>query len=183
MGQLLMPDDFNTPPVDLSMGIPIGAGAPQIMTEEQFLEMINPTFEIKIKYLKGVPQLQKIEQGDWIDLYTYEEVELHAGEHQYISLGVAMELPEGFEAIVAPRSSTFKKWGILQTNSIGIIDNSYCGDDDIWMLSAYATRDITIPAHTRLCQFRIQQKQPKIKFTSVISLGNKQRGGFGSTGV
>jgi len=131
MSSLIMPNDFNAPPVDLSMGVPIGGGMPQVMTEEQLMELFNPTFEIKVRYLDGMPELQKIEQGDWIDLYTYEEVELYAGEREYISLGVAMELPQGFEAIIAPRSSTFKKWGVLQTNSIGIIDNSYCGDDDI----------------------------------------------------
>lgn len=183
MSEILMPNDFNAPPVDLSMGVPLGAGAPQMITEEQLMEMLNPTFEIKIKYLDGATPLQKIEQGDWIDLYTYEDVELHADEHSYINLGVAMELPLGFEAIVAPRSSTFKKWGILQANSIGIIDHSYCGDDDIWKFSAYAARDTSIPAGTRICQFRIQQVQPKIKFTSVSSLGNAQRGGFGSTGL
>lgn len=114
-----MPNDFNAPPINLSMGAPIGGGAPQMMTEEQLMELLNPTFEIKIKYLDGMPELQKIEQGDWIDLYTYEEVELHAGERKNISLGIAMKLPDGFEAIVAPRSSTFKKWGLIQTNSIG----------------------------------------------------------------
>ncbi len=182
MSQLILPNDYNAPPVDLSMGVPIGAGAPMMFTPEQLEEMINPTFEIKIKYLENMPELEKIEQGDWIDLYTFQEEKLSAGEHKYISLGVAMELPQDFEAIVAPRSSTFKKWGILQTNSIGIIDNSYSGDNDIWMLSAYATRDVTIPAHTRICQFRIQQRQPKIKFTSVSTLGNANRSGFGSTG-
>lgn len=183
MSSLIVPNDFsNMPPVDLSMGVPIGGGAPQIITEEQLEELFNPTFEIKIRYLDGMPELQKIEQGDWIDLYTYEEVELHAGERQYISLGVAMELPQGFEAIIAPRSSTFKKWGVLQTNSIGIIDNSYCGNDDIWAFPAHAMHNVIIPAHTRLCQFRIQQRQPNIKFTTVASLGENSRGGFGSTG-
>ena len=183
MGQLLTPNDFGgVPPVDLSMGVPIGGGAPQIMTEEQLMEFLNPTFEIKIKYLEGMPSLQKIQQGDWIDLYTYQNEELFCGEHKLISLGVAMRLPDEFEAIVAPRSSTFKKWGVLQTNSVGVIDNSYSGDEDIWMFPAYATRDIKIPMHTRICQFRIQQRQPKIKFTSVPTLGNKNRGGFGSTG-
>ena len=115
MSSLILPNDFNnTPPIDLSMGIPIGGAMPPVMTEEQLMELLNPTFEIKVKYLDGMPELEKIEQGDWIDLYTYEEVELHAGERKYISLGVAMKLPDGFEAIVAPRSSTFKKWGILQ---------------------------------------------------------------------
>lgn len=183
MSSLILPNNFNNaPPVDLSMGVPIGGAMPPVMTEEQLMEFLNPTFEIKVKYLDGMPELEKIEQGDWIDLYTYKEVELHAGERKYISLGVAMKLPDGFEAIVAPRSSTFKKWGVLQTNSIGIIDNSYCGDDDIWAFPAYAVHDVIIPAHTRLCQFRIQQRQPNIKFTTVSTLGNNNRGGFGSTG-
>lgn len=156
---------------------------PNNITKEQLLTMLNPTFEIKIKYLDGMPELQKIEQGDWIDLYTYQEEHLREGERKYISLGVAMELPRGFEAIVAPRSSTFKKWGIVQTNSIGIIDNSYCGDDDIWMFPAHAIREVIIPEHTRICQFRIQARQPNIKFTSVTTLGNDNRGGLGSSGL
>lgn len=138
--------------------------------------------EIKIKYLDGAPHLQKIDKGDWIDLYTYEDISLKEGESAYISLGVAMEIPEGYEAIIAPRSSTFKKWGILQTNSIGVIDNSYCGDQDIWMFPAYAVKDTQIPAHTRLCQFKIQEQQPTITFISVSSLGNENRNGFGSSG-
>jgi len=138
--------------------------------------------EIKIKYLDGMPRLQKIEKGDWIDLYTYEETTLHAGERKYISLGVAMELPQGYEAIIAPRSSTFKKWGVLQTNSIGVVDNSFCGDSDIWAFPAHAVHDVVIPKHTRLCQFRIQKRQPDINFTVVESLGNTNRSGFGSTG-
>ena len=140
------------------------------------------SLEIKIKYLPGATPLQKIEKGDWIDLFTYENVELCAGEQKYVSLGVAMELPQGYEAIVAPRSSTFKKWGVLQSNSIGVIDSSYCGDNDIWAFPAYATTDVLIPANTRLCQFRIQKCQPNIDFISVDSLGNEDRKGFGSTG-
>ena len=93
-----------------------------------------------------------------------------------------MKLPEGYEAIMAPRSSTFKNWGITQTNSIGVIDSSYCGDNDIWMFPAHATKTVTIPAGTRICQFRIQEEQPKIKFIPVSSLGNEARGGLGSTG-
>jgi len=145
--------------------------------------MWRPTLKtIKVKYLAGAKPLEKIEQGDWIDLYTYEDEELYLGEHKYISLGVAMQLPLGYEAIVAPRSSTFKKWGLLQTNSIGVIDNSYCGDDDIWVFPAYATRNVKIPAGTRLCQFRIQECQPLIEFIPVDTLGNKNRGGFGTSG-
>lgn len=137
---------------------------------------------IDIKYLPNAHPLEKIEVGSWIDLYTYEETTIRQGEQKYINLGVAMKLPEGYEAIMAPRSSTFKNWGITQTNSIGVIDSSYCGDNDIWMFPAHATKTVTIPAGTRICQFRIQEEQPTIKFNVVDSLGTEDRGGLGSTG-
>ena len=137
---------------------------------------------IDIKYLPNAHPLEKIEVGSWIDLYTYEETTIKQGEQKYINLGVAMKLPEGYEAIMAPRSSTFKNWGITQTNSIGVIDSSYCGDNDIWMFPAHATKTVTIPAGTRICQFRIQEEQPTIKFNVVESLGTEDRGGLGSTG-
>lgn len=137
---------------------------------------------IDIKYLPNAHPLEKIEVGSWIDLYTYEETTIRQGEQKYINLGVAMKLPEGYEAIMAPRSSTFKNWGITQTNSIGVIDSSYCGDNDIWMFPAHATKTVTIPAGTRICQFRIQEEQPNIKFNVVESLGTEDRGGLGSTG-
>lgn len=138
--------------------------------------------KIQIRYLSGSPILEQTEFGDWVDLYVYEDVTMRAGERVYISQGVAMKLPEGYEAIMAPRSSTFKRWGLLQTNGIGIIDSSYCGNDDIWMFPALATRDVTIPAGTRICQFRIQKKQPNIEFEIVESLG-RNRGGLGSSGA
>lgn len=139
--------------------------------------------QILVNYHNGAsPALEMTEYGDWVDLYCAEDVTLHAGERAYISQGISMKLPQGYEAIVAPRSSTFKRWGILQSNSLGIIDNSYCGNDDIWRFPAYATRDITIPRGTRICQFRIQKKQPNIEFISVQSLGAHNRGGFGSSG-
>ena len=138
---------------------------------------------IFIKYLPGSPHLEQIDKGDWIDLYCYEDITLKAGERAYISQGIAMKMPDGYEGIMAPRSSTFKRWGLLQTNSIGVIDNSYCGNDDIWMFPALATRDITIPAGTRICQFRIQPIQPKIHFKEVETLNFKNRGSFGSTGI
>ena len=138
---------------------------------------------IRIKYLPGSPQLVKLEQGDWIDLYTYQDEEVVADEYKMINLGVAMELPAGYEAIVAPRSSTFKRWGLIQTNSIGVIDNSFSSDTDIWHLPVYGTRHVHIPKGTRLCQFRIQKQQPAITFEEVEYLHNKARGGFGSTGV
>lgn len=138
---------------------------------------------IKIKYLPGANRMEKIHKGDWIDCFDYEDVTLHAGERTYINLGFACELPEGYEAILAPRSSTFKRYGVLQTNSIGVVDSTYCGNDDIWMMPVYATRDITIPAGTRLCQFRIQEIQPDIEFIEVDDLRNEVRGGLGSTGA
>lgn len=139
--------------------------------------------QILIKYLPGSPHLQQLEKGSWIDLYVYEDVTLKAGERTYISQGISMRLPKGYEAIMAPRSSTFKRWGILQSNSIGVIDSTYCGNDDVWMFPALATRDITIPAGTRICQFRIQKEQPKIDFQEVDSLTDKNRGGLGSSGI
>ena len=137
---------------------------------------------IQIRYLPDSPALEKINKGDWIDLYCYEDTVLSAGDFALISQGIAMQLPQGYEAIMAPRSSTFKRWGILQANSIGIIDNTYCGNDDIWMFPAYATRSVTIPKGTRICQFRIQKNQPDIEFVEVDKLG-ANRGSFGSTGV
>lgn len=145
-------------------------------------EDIYPEAKIKIKYLPGAARMEMINKGDWCDMYTYEETVLHAGERTYINLGFACQLPDGCEAIMAPRSSTFKRWGVLQTNSIGVIDSSYRGDSDIWMFPALATRDVTIPAGTRICQFRIQERQPKLVFEEVESLNNENRNGLGSTG-
>jgi len=139
--------------------------------------------KIRIKYKEGVAPLKKITQGDWIDLSTSKEYIFDFDDDiTYIDLGVAMELPEGYEAIIAPRSSTFKKWGIIQVNSIGIIDNSYSGDNDWWKMPVIADHNVIIPEGTRIAQFRIQKKQPEIIFTTVESLNNKDRGGFGSTG-
>ena len=125
---------------------------------------------------------EKIEHGDWIDLRSVETVTLEPGEYRVISLGVSMKLPDGYEAHVAPRSSTFKKWGILLVNGVGIIDNSYCGDRDIWGFPALAMRKTTIYEGDRICQFRIVEKQPDVNFVEVKQLGNKDRGGLGSTG-
>ena len=140
--------------------------------------------KIKIKYLSDkIERLRYIDgKSDWIDLRAAERVELKKGEFQLIPLGVAMQLPQGFEAHIVPRSSTFRKWGILQANSMGVIDESYCGDDDVWGFPALAMRDTTIARGDRICQFRIFENQPKITFDEVESLGNKNRGGFGSTG-
>ena len=127
-------------------------------------------------------KIKKIEQGDWIDLAVADDYLLKEGQHKLLSLGVSIELPKGYEAIVAPRSSTFGKYGILQTNSIGIIDNSYCGIDDVWKMSVYATRNTFIPAGTRVAQFRIQPVQEEVEIVEVDTLDGKSRGGFGSTG-
>lgn len=121
--------------------------------------------------------------GDWVDLCTRDDTELKRGEFKYIPLCVAIELPKGYEAWMAPRSSTFKNYGVIQANSIGIIDESYNGDDDIWHFPAYATRDTFIPAGARICQFRIVKHQPSLWFRLVTFFGNKNRGGLGSTGV
>lgn len=120
--------------------------------------------------------------GDWIDLRAAETVEMKAGEFKMIPLGVAMELPKGYEALVVPRSSTFKRYGIILANSIGIIDESYKGDDDEWNFLAYAMRDTEIKKNERICQFRIIGHQPEIEIKEVDTLGNANRGGIGSTG-
>ena len=140
--------------------------------------------QIRIKYFTdAIERLTYIDgKSDWIDLRASEKVTLKAGEFCLIPLGVAMELPEGYEAHVVPRSSTFKNYGIIQTNSCGIIDGTYCGDDDMWRMPVYAVRDTVIHVNDRICQFRIFENQPKIMFDEVESLGNKNRGGFGSTG-
>ncbi len=139
---------------------------------------------IRIKYFTDkIDKLTYVDgKSDWIDLRASEDVELKAGEFKLIPLGVAMELPKGYEAHLVPRSSTFKNYGILQTNSCGIIDCSYCGDEDMWRMPVYATRDTMIHQNDRICQFRIVENQPKITFDEVESLGNADRGGFGSTG-
>ncbi|MBQ3109459.1 MAG: dUTP diphosphatase [Clostridia bacterium] len=140
--------------------------------------------KIKIKYHDSdLIRIEKIDKGDWVDLRAAEEVCLKAGEYAMISLGVSMRLPDGYEAHIAPRSSTFKNYGILQTNSVGVVDNSYSGDNDIWRMPVYATRDTVIRKNDRICQFRIVERQPELIFEEVEQLGGKDRGGFGSTGV
>ena len=140
--------------------------------------------EIKIRYLSDkIEKLRYIDgKSDWIDLRAAAEVPLKAGEFRLIPLGVAMELPKGYEAHVVPRSSTFKNFGILQVNSMGIIDGSYCGDGDQWFFPALAVRDTVIHINDRICQFRIMANQPAIQFDEVAHLEGADRGGFGSTG-
>lgn len=138
--------------------------------------------KVKIKYFDDATHLVSIEKGDWIDLSNREEVVMKKGDISIIKLGVAMALPSGFTAYVLPRSSTFKKWGIIMANSMGVIDNSYNGDGDEWGFVAYATRDVVIPKGTRIAQFSMSKTFVKPSFDIVASLENKNRGGFGSTG-
>lgn len=140
--------------------------------------------KIKVKYFnKDITKLSKITKGDWIDLRVAETVELKAGESVVIKLGVGMKLPEGFEANVVPRSSTFKNYGIIQTNHYGVIDNSYSGNEDEWRFPVYATRDTVINFDDRVCQFRIQRKMPDVEIEEVEELDAISRGGLGSTGI
>ncbi len=148
---------------------------------------------ISIKYHDGeITEVHEIEVGDWIDLRAGEDLFIPFMEMRYLSLGVSMELPEGYEAHLLPRSSTFERWGLMQTNGMGVIDGTYCGDGDIWKspLFCLIPKDsqngvlgTLVRKNDRICQFRIIEKQPKIRFKKVSHLGNKDRGGFGSTGT
>lgn len=138
--------------------------------------------KIKIKYLSDIKPIEVNKVGDWIDLRSAETIKLNPLQSAIIHLGVAIELPKGYEAIVAPRSSTFKKWGVMQTNSIGIIDEKYCGDNDEWCMPVIALRKTIIKKNDRICQFRILKHQPEIDIEEVKELGNPNRKGFGSTG-
>ena len=140
--------------------------------------------EIKVKYFSDdMEDLCYVgDKSDWIDLRTSEEVTMKAGDYRLIPLGIAIALPEGYEAHLTPRSSTFKNYGILQTNSMGVVDCSYCGDNDQWFMPAYVTRDVTIEKGSRICQFRIMKNQPRLAFRRVDKLEGPDRGGFGSTG-
>lgn len=140
--------------------------------------------QIRIKYFSDrIDKLEYIDgKSDWIDLRAAESVDLKQGEFRLIPLGVGMELPRGYEAHVVPRSSTFKQYGIIQTNHQGVIDGSYCGDNDQWFMPVYALRDTHIECNDRICQFRIMRNQPRIVFQETDTLGATDRGGFGSTG-
>ena len=139
---------------------------------------------IKIKYFTDkIDKLTYIDgKSDWIDLRSAEDIDPKAGEFKLIPLGIAMQLPAGYEAHVVPRSSTYKNYGIIQTNHMGVIDCSYCGDNDQWFMPVIAMRDTHISVNDRVCQFRIMENQPKINFDEVATLTGKDRGGFGSTG-
>lgn len=140
----------------------------------------------QIKIIYHSPNINKIVdiegKSDWLDLRAAETVEMKMGDYKLISLGISMKLPEGYEAHMAPRSSTFKNFGILQTNSVAVIDNSYSGTNDIWKYPALAMRDTIIHEGDRICQFRIIKKQPEIEFVEVNELDSVNRGGIGSTG-
>lgn len=140
---------------------------------------------IKIKYFTDkIDKLSYIDgKSDWIDLRAAENVKLKKDEFYLIPLGVAMELPKGYEAHIVPRSSTFKNWGIIQTNHMGVIDESYCGSNDQWYFPAYALRDTEIKINDRICQFRIMEHKPMICFEEALHLSEKDRGGLGSTGI
>lgn len=140
--------------------------------------------QIKIIYHnQNIDKIINIEnKSDWYDLRAAETVEMKMGDYKLISLGISMKLPEGYEAHIVPRSSTFKNFGVLQTNSYGVIDNSYSGTNDIWRFPALAMRDTVIHEGDRICQFRIEKKQPAVEFIEVDELDDTDRGGFGSTG-
>lgn len=137
---------------------------------------------IKVKYLRDIPHLERIKQGDWIDLRSGIDADLKPGEYMIIPLGIAVELPVGFEAVIAPRSSTYQRYGIICAGSIGVIDEAYRGDNDEWLFPAYAPHGGRIRKGDRIAQFRIVEHQPRFDIVEVENLGNPDRGGIGSTG-
>lgn len=138
---------------------------------------------IKIKYhTNNTEKVEPVQHGDWIDLRASETVYMEPGDFRIIPLGVSMKIPDGYEAHLAPRSSTYKKWGIIQANSVGVIDGSYCGDNDIWCFPAIAMKHTEIHAGDRICQFRLVKKMKPVEFVEVDHMENDDRGGFGSTG-
>ena len=140
--------------------------------------------KIQIKYFsEDIDKIKKIKNGDWVDLRASEDVKLKTGEFRLIPLGIGMILPDGYEAHIVPRSSTFKNFGIIQTNSMGVIDETYSGPNDQWFFPAYAIRDTVININDRICQFRVTKHQPKIEFIQDSLDDNTNRGGHGSTGV
>lgn len=139
--------------------------------------------KLQVKYHADIEPLVQKEGCDWIDLRAAEDVELFEGNYRLIPLGISVKLPEGYEAHIVPRSSTFKTWGIVQTNSMGVIDESYCGNGDEWMMPVYATKMTRINKNDRICQFRIVKKMPNLEIEKVETLSEKNRGGFGSTGI
>lgn len=144
--------------------------------------------KIKIKYLQDATRMNKITKGNWIDVYAYQDTFVPEGERAMINLGFALELPKGWEGHLAPRSSTFKTWGVIQTNSVGVVDDTYIGDNDIWHMPVYCLQakhdnGTWIRTGDKIGQFRIMEVMPEIEFEEVKSFGNQDRGGFGTTGV
>jgi len=140
---------------------------------------------IRVRYLDPEAEPLRFIEGksDWVDLRAARQIHFEAGEFRLIPLGIAVALPEGYEAHVAPRSSTFKNFGLLQVNGVGVVDSSYCGDNDEWFVPMLATRPVTVEKGDRICQFRIMKKQPELEFVAVEQLSGQDRGGFGSTGI
>lgn len=154
------------------------------VVREKFSEDGLDSLNVKVKYITEQPPLAFIDgKSDWVDLRAADDITMHAGEFKLIPLGIAMKLPAGYEAHIVPRSSTYKTWHIIQSNSIGIIDGSFCGGDDEWKFPAIAMQDTKIHKGDRICQFRIQKNQPKLNFITVDDLDNPNRGGIGSTGT
>lgn len=145
-------------------------------------ETITDHVPMKIKYFDDIEPITKTDTGDWIDLRAAEDVSFVAGEYKAIPLGVAIQLPAGYEALIAPRSSTYKNYGLIQVNSPAVIDESYCGDQDEIHFLALAMRDTEVKKNERICQLRIIKHQPEIVLDVVDHLGNQNRGGIGSTG-
>ena len=144
--------------------------------------------KLRVKYLEGATRMNKITKGNWIDVYAYQDTFVPEGERAMINLGFALELPKGWEGHLAPRSSTFKTWGIIQTNSVGVVDDTYIGDNDIWHMPVYCLQakdenGTWIKTGDKIGQFRIMEVMPEIEFEEVESFGNQDRGGFGTTGV
>lgn len=145
--------------------------------------MPDTLIAIGVHYINSsVPKLEKIKQGDWIDLYAAESYDLYPGDSALVSLGVVIKLPEGYEAHLAPRSSTFKNFNIIQTNGVGVVDESYCGPNDVWKMPVHAIRHATIRPGDKIAQFRIMEKMKQVYFYEMESVLDPDRGGFGSTG-
>lgn len=152
--------------------------------------------KLRIKYLENATKMERIAKGNWIDVYAYQDTFIPQGERAMINLGFALELPKGWEGHLAPRSSTFKTWGIIQTNHVGVVDDTYIGDNDVWHMPVYClqgkeievvdgieSNGVWIRKGDKIGQFRIMEVMPELEFEEVESFGNKDRNGFGSTGV
>jgi dUTP pyrophosphatase len=154
-----------------------------IRNERKIREM-----KIRIKYFEGATKLKKISKGNWIDVYASKDIFVPLNERAMVPLGFALELPQGWEGHLAPRSSTFKTWGIIQTNSVGVVDDTYIGDNDQWHMPVYCLQakhdnGTWIRTGDKIGQFRIMEVMPEIQFDEVESFGNCDRGGFGTTGT